>query len=74
MPKLFFLLALLLARSVAAQSPSSGVPHTILVRGTAEQELAPEKLDLLLTYHFSDNVKDNERTQNQEESLRKVVT
>lgn len=74
MPKLFFLLALLLARSVAAQSTGSAMPHTLLVRGTAEQELAPEKLDLLLTYHFSDNVKDNERTQNQEENLRKVVS
>lgn len=49
------------------------MPHTILVRGTAERELDPEKLDLLLTYRFSDNVKENERTQNQEESLRQVL-
>jgi hypothetical protein len=71
MPKLFLLLAFLLARSVVAQPTSGAAPHTI---GTAEQELAPEKLDLLLTYHFSDNVKDNERTQSQEENLRKVVS
>ena len=45
----------------------------MLVRGTAEQEIDPEKLDLLVTYHFSDNVKDSERTQNQEENLRQVV-
>jgi hypothetical protein len=74
MPKLFFLLTMLLIRSVVAQPTTGAVPHTILVRGTAEQELSPEKLDLLLTYRFSDNVKDNERTQNQEENLRKVLS
>lgn len=45
----------------------------MLVRGTAERELEPEKLDVLMTYHFSDNVKESERTQNQEEALRQVL-
>lgn len=48
-------------------------PHTILVRGTAEQELDPEKLDLLLTYRFSDNVKESGRTQEQEQALQQVL-
>lgn len=73
MPKMIFLLALLVGRLAAAQPASSLAAHTILVRGTAEQELEPEKLDLLLTYRFSDNVKAGERTQNQEESLRQVL-
>ncbi|RZK61840.1 MAG: DUF541 domain-containing protein, partial [Hymenobacter sp.] len=56
-----------------AQAPAAAPLRTVLVRGTAEQELDPEKLDLLLTYRFSDNVKDSERTQSQEEGLRHVV-
>jgi len=67
------LLLLLLAQLTHAQMPVPASPRTVLVRGTAEQELDPEKLDLLLTYRFSDNVKDSERTQNQEENLRQVV-
>ena len=64
---------LLLARPALGQLPA--LPHpTVLVRGAAEQELDPKKLDLLLTYHFSDNVKAGERTQNQEESLRQVLS
>jgi uncharacterized protein YggE len=67
------LLLLLLAQLAHAQALAPTSPRTVLVRGTAEQELDPEKLDLLLTYRFSDNVKDSERTQNQEENLRQVV-
>lgn len=70
------LLLLLLSLPIAyasAQTSAPVMPHTILVRGTAERELDPEKLDLLLTYRFSDNVKENERTQNQEENLRQVL-
>lgn len=73
MRRLLLLLLLPLA-PVAAQTPAPLVAHTILVRGTAERELDPEKLDLLLTYRFSDNVKESERTQNQEESLRQVLS
>lgn len=69
----FVLLLLLPAGLAHAQAPAPALPRTVLVRGTAEQELDPEKLDLLVTYRFSDNVKDSERTQNQEESLRQVV-
>ncbi|OGX87164.1 hypothetical protein BEN47_11860 [Hymenobacter lapidarius] len=47
--------------------------HTIMVRGTAEQELDPERLDLLLTYRFSDNVKESGRTQEQEQGLQQVL-
>jgi uncharacterized protein YggE len=67
------LLLLPLAQLAYAQAPAPALPRTVLVRGTAEQELDPEKLDLLVTYRFSDNVKDSERTQNQEENLRQVV-
>lgn len=67
------LLLLPLAQLAHAQLPAPALPRTVLVRGTAEQELDPEKLDLLVTYRFSDNVKDSERTQNQEENLRQVV-
>ncbi|WP_460584164.1 SIMPL domain-containing protein [Hymenobacter arcticus] len=74
MNKLTLLSLLLVAQVAAAQAPAPAMPHTILVRGTAERELDPEKLDLLLTYRFSDNVKESERTQNQEESLRQVLT
>ena len=45
----------------------------MLVRGTAEQELDPEKLDLLLTYRFSDNVKESGRNQEQEQALQQVL-
>ena len=69
-----FLLLLPLARPVVAQvTPLPASPHTILVRGTAEQELEPEKLDLLLTYRFSDNVKENGRTQEQEQALHQLL-
>ncbi|HEX8659811.1 MAG TPA: SIMPL domain-containing protein, partial [Hymenobacter sp.] len=68
-----FLLLLFLAPSVAAQVPAPTPPRTILVRGTAEQELEPEKLDLLLTYRFSDNVKESSRTQEQEQNLQQVL-
>ena len=57
-----FLLLLPLAHISTAQSVAPTPPHTVLVRGTAEQELDPEKLDLLLTYRFSDNVKESGRT------------
>ena len=73
MRQLALLLLLPLTQLAHAQAPVPTLPHTVLVRGTAEQEIDPEKLDLLITYHFSDNVKDSERTQNQEESLRQVV-
>lgn len=62
---LFLLLLVSFAQVAAAQAPAQApvnLPHTIAVRGTAEQELEPEKLDLLLTYRFSDNVKENGRT------------
>ena len=72
--RLFFLLpGLLLAGPLAAQPTPAAPPHTVLVRGSAEQELEPEKLDLLLTYRFSDNVKAGERSQNQEEGLQQVL-
>ena len=74
MRRFLFLVWLPLAGLAAAQSPApTAVPRTILVRGTAERELDPEKLDLLLTYRFSDNVKESERTQSQEENLRQVL-
>jgi len=69
-----------LASVAVAQTPPpvapsmSAPPRTILVRGTAERELDPEKLDVLMTYRFSDNVKESERTQSQEESLRQVLS
>ena len=71
----FFLLSFLpLAQLAAAQAPGPvHPPHTILVRGMAEQELEPEKLDLLLTYRFSDNVKENGHTQEQEQGLQAVL-
>ncbi|MCI1186623.1 SIMPL domain-containing protein [Hymenobacter sp. DH14] len=70
----FFLFLLPLARLAGAQAPAPlHPPHTILVRGTAEQELDPEKLDLLLTYRFSDNVKESGRTQEQEQALQQVL-
>lgn len=69
----FLLLLCLPLAPALAQTPAPPVAHTILVRGTAERELDPEKLDLLLTYRFSDNVKESERTQNQEENLRQVL-
>ncbi|RZK27709.1 MAG: SIMPL domain-containing protein [Hymenobacter sp.] len=71
--KLHLFPLLLVVQTAFAQVPTPAMPHTILVRGTAERELDPEKLDLLLTYRFSDNVKENERTQNQEENLRQVL-
>lgn len=68
------LLLLLLGQPAVAQvAPPAASPHTILVRGTAEQELDPEKLDLLITYRFSDNVKDNSRNQEQEQALQQVL-
>lgn len=72
--KLALMSLLLVAQVAAAQAPAPAMPHTIVVRGTAERELDPEKLDLLLTYRFSDNVKEKERTQNQEENLRQVLS
>ena len=68
-----FLLILPLAHISAAQSVASAPPRTVLVRGIAEQELDPEKLDLLLTYRFSDNVKESSRTQAQEQSLQRAL-
>lgn len=63
-----------MAQVALAQAPAPSLAHTILVRGVAERELDPEKVDMLLTYRFSDNVKESERTQNQEENLRQVLT
>ena len=73
MRKLLTLVLLPLVQVAAAQVPVP-LAHTILVRGVAERELDPEKVDMLLTYRFSDNVKESERTQNQEENLRQVLT
>ncbi|GAB2849241.1 SIMPL domain-containing protein [Hymenobacter ruber] len=73
MRHLFLLLLLPLAQPVVAQVAPPVPPHTILVRGTAEQELDPEKLDLLLTYRFSDNVKESGRNQEQEQALQLVL-
>ncbi|SFQ68859.1 SIMPL domain-containing protein [Hymenobacter arizonensis] len=70
----YLLLLLPFAHPVAAQVAPPTPPRTILVRGTAEQELDPEKLDLLLTYRFSDNVKESGRTQEQEQNLQRVLT
>ncbi|GAA3969960.1 SIMPL domain-containing protein [Hymenobacter antarcticus] len=58
-----------LAQVVAPPAP----PRIILVRGTAEQELEPEKLDLLITYRFSDNVKENAHSQEQSQALLQVL-
>ncbi|MDO7846843.1 SIMPL domain-containing protein [Hymenobacter sp. M29] len=70
----YFLFLLPLTRFAAAQAPiPQPLPHTVLVRGTAEQELEPEKLDLLITYRFSDNVKENGRNQEQEQALQQVL-
>jgi uncharacterized protein YggE len=72
---LLLFLLLPLARPAAAQTPAlPKPPHTVVVRGAAWQELEPEKADLLLTYRFSDNVKDNERTLDQERALQKVLS
>ena len=78
--KALLLLPLLLSLANPAlgqATPPTGapaaLPRTVLVRGTAEQEIEPEKLDLLLTYHFSDNARAGERTQNQEESMQQVL-
>lgn len=69
------LVLLPLAQVAAAQVPTpAAVPHTILMRGTAERELDPEKLDLLLTYRFTDDVKTGERAQTQEANLRQVLS
>jgi uncharacterized protein YggE len=73
MRSLFLFPLVSFASVAAAQAPVPVVPHTILVRGTAEQELDPEKLDLLLTYRFSDNVKENGRTQEQEQGMQAVL-
>lgn len=74
MRRLFLFVLLPLVQPVVAQvAPSSTPPRTILVRGTAEQELDAEKLDLLLTYRFSDNVKESGRTQEQEQALQQVL-
>jgi uncharacterized protein YggE len=74
MRRLYPLLALLpLAQPAVAQSAGASPAHTILVRGTADKELEPEKLDLLLTYRFSDNVKESGRTQEQEKALGEVL-
>ncbi|MGI4873350.1 MAG: SIMPL domain-containing protein [Janthinobacterium lividum] len=74
MRPIWFLLVpgLLIACPAAAQT-AAAQPHTVLVRGIAEQDIEPEKLDLLLTYHFSDNVKASERTQTQEESMQQIL-
>ena len=70
----YWLPVLLLVQPVAVQAQAATpVPHAMLVRGMAERELEPEKLDVLMTYHFSDNVKESERTQGQEEALRQVL-
>jgi len=70
----YLFLLLLGAQPALAQAVSpAAVPHTILVRGTAERELEPEKLDLLITYRFSENVKDNARSQEQEQALQQVL-
>jgi uncharacterized protein YggE len=69
------LLLLPLSQLAAAQAPAQAPPpHTLLVRGTAEKELEPEKMDLLLTYRFSDNVKESGRTQEQEKALQQVLS
>ncbi|MBF9238381.1 SIMPL domain-containing protein [Hymenobacter sp. BT683] len=73
MRHLFVLLILPLAHLSAAQTVAPVPPRTILVRGTAEQEIEPEKLDLLLTCRFSDNVKESGRTQEQEQGLQQVL-
>ncbi|GAA4026069.1 hypothetical protein GCM10022409_07600 [Hymenobacter glaciei] len=73
MRRLFLMLLLPLAQPVVAQVAPPAPPHTILVRGAAEQELEPEKLDLLLTYRFSDNVKESGRTLEQEQGLQQVL-
>ena len=52
MRQLSLLLLLLPAGLAYAQTPAPALPRTVLVRGTAEQELDPEKLDLLVTYRF----------------------
>jgi hypothetical protein len=68
---------LLLAGPVAGQALPPAPPQPPIrrvdVRGTAEQEIEPEKLDLLLTYRFSDNVKESSRTQEQEQGLQQVL-
>jgi len=75
MRRLYLLLPLVSLSAARAQAPppTPGPPHTILVRGTAEQELEPDKLDLLLTYRFSDNVKESGRTQEQEQGVQQVL-
>lgn len=71
---LLLLLLLPLVQPARAQvAPPPAVPHTMLVRGTAEQELEPEKLDLLIMYRFSDNVKENARSREQEQALQQVL-
>lgn len=73
MRRLLLLLLLPLAQPGWAQVATPALPHTISVRGTAEQELDPEKLDLLLTYRFSDNVKESGRSQELDQALQRVL-
>lgn len=56
---------------VLAQVASA--PRRLVVRGTAWQDLEPERAELLLTYRASDNVKDGERAKEQQARLAAVL-
>ncbi|MCC3159142.1 SIMPL domain-containing protein [Hymenobacter sp. 15J16-1T3B] len=69
------LAALLLAAPLvaAAQLPAPPKPRTVAVRGNATAEVEPERVELLITYRVSDNVKDNEKAKAQEQALLAAV-
>lgn len=58
------------AAQTAANAPK---PRTVSVRGTAFAELEPERVELLITYRVSDNVKDNDKARAQEQALAAAV-
>jgi hypothetical protein len=49
-------------------------PKTIKVRGVSSIEINPEKIDLLIVYRYSDNLKDNQKTLQQEIKLYEVLS
>ena len=49
-------------------------PKTLKVRGVSSIEINPEKIDLLIVYRYSDNLKDNQKTLQQETKLYEVLS
>jgi uncharacterized protein YggE len=55
--------------AVAQTTAATPRPRTVSVRGAASSELEPERVELLITYRVSDNVKDNDKAKAQEQAL-----